>query len=98
MTDEQLNNTLCLVVVSYKPDPHINTTRSFSLYRSVKDATSIVADTICLEPNWSCCLRSVKDATSIVADTKKPHEEVILYTTDEERLLIAVFPREDTKT
>jgi hypothetical protein len=74
MTDEQLNNTLCLVVVSYKPDPHINTTRSFSLYRSVKDATSIVAD------------------------TKKPHEEVILYTTDEERLLIAVFPREDTKT
>ncbi len=74
MTDEQLNNTLCQVVVSYKPDPHINTTRSFSLYRSVKDATSIVAD------------------------TKKPHEEVFLYTTDEERLLIAVFPREDTKT
>jgi hypothetical protein len=74
MTDEQLNNTLCLVVVSYKPDPYINTTRSFSLYRSVKEATSLVAD------------------------TKKPHEEVALYTTDEERLLIAIFPREETKT
>lgn len=74
MTDEQLNNTLCQVVVSYKTDPYINTTRSFSLYRLVKEATRLVAY------------------------TKKPHEEVILYTTDEERLLIAVFPREDTKT
>lgn len=104
MTDEQLNNTLCLVVVSWerpkKPfEEFINNLLGKSYNLFPLSCPPIKIGNKC-ESYFTDYLGNV---LSQIKAYKHPKSEVRIYNyidslTYEDNSLIAVFPREDTKT
>jgi len=71
MTDEELDNTLCKVVVTWQ---EINPITNTIIYKGISLS------------------KTVKEAIEDIINSRLPCGKVYLSTTDEEPILIAVFP------